>query len=371
MSTAPAAAQAWPSVPATLPTTMNAVVFERFGGPEVLRPAVLAMPTVGPGEVLVRVAAVAVGRLLDLTFRAGLHPSARPTFPHVLGAEHAGTVVAVGTGVDSLQIGDHVAVFPVLSCGVCAACADGAGEACPHLQVLGLHRDGAYAEYTSVPAGNVHVVPRHVDPTPAAALALAGPVAANQLVQAGLRCGDWVLVQGASSALGSLTAVLARHLGARVIGASRSAWKRDQLRELGLTAVVDPTDPGFVRQVLDLTGGAGVAVAVDDLGEPIIWERTLDVLADRGTVVSSGAFLGGKVSIDVMRLYLRNQRIIGVRTGNAASVDVTWEAVAEGFRPVIDREFPLLAAGDAHRHLESSESMGRVVLTIEPRESNT
>ena len=355
--------RAWPAVPDAPPATMHAVVFTRFGGPEVLEVTEVPVPAVGAGEVLVRVAAVSVGRLLDLTARAGTHPYARFVLPHVLGAEHAGTVAAVGDGVREVKAGDQVAVFPVLTCGSCRACREGATEACPRLQIMGVHRPGAYAEYTVVPAANVHVLPAGLDPWTAAGLALAGPVAYNQLSQAGLRPEDWVLVQGGSSAFGSLTAALAVHLGARVIGTSRFAAKRELILEIGMIAAVDSASPAFVEEVLALTGGAGVNIAVDNLGDERVFEETLAVLGTRGTVVTSGAFLGQKPRLDLMRLYSRCQRIIGVRTGNAASAAALWREVDRGFRPVVDRAFPARRAADAHRYLEQDSSMGRVVLT--------
>jgi NADPH:quinone reductase-like Zn-dependent oxidoreductase len=354
---------AWPAVPGTVPATMRAVVFSEFGDPDVLHVDEVPVPMPGKDEVLVRVGAVSVGRLLDLTARAGTHPYARFVLPHILGAEHAGTVAAVGPGVDDAAVGDPVAVFPVISCGECAACVEGCSEACPGLQIMGVHQPGAYAEYTRVPVTNVHAVPEGLSPATAAGLALAGPVAQNQLTQAGVEAGDWVLVQGAASALGSLTAGLAEHLGAKVIATSRSAWKRERLVELGATAAFDPASDTFVEDVLALTGGAGVRVAIDDLGEQRIWARTMAVLAGRGTVVSSGAFLGGKVELDLMRLYSRCQRVLGVRTGNPDSARRLWEEVEAGFRPVVDRTFPVAEAARAHRYLEADSNMGRVALT--------
>ncbi|MFC5138987.1 alcohol dehydrogenase catalytic domain-containing protein [Actinomycetospora rhizophila] len=342
---------------------MRAVGFDRFGEPEVLQIREVDTPLPGPGEVAVRVAAVSVGRLLDLSARAGTHPYARIALPHVPGAEHAGTVAAVGPGVDAVVIGDHVAVLPVLTCGDCPACQDGATESCPAARILGLHTWGAYAEYTVVPADNVVVVPAGVDPAQAAALALSGAVAQNQFDEAGLGPGEWVLVHGASSALGSLTAALAVHRGARVIATSRSAAKRERLLALRAEAVVDPTDPGFADRVRALTGGAGVDLVVDDLGDPAIWQATMDVLALRGRVVTSGAFLGGRVELDLLRLYSRSQRIVGVRSGNLRSARRLWAAVADGFRPVIDRALPVAQAAEAHRYLEDSANTGRVVLT--------
>lgn len=353
---------AWPSVPRELPRTMSAVVFDAFGPPDVLRVDTVPVPEVGPGEVLVRVAAVCVGRFLDVSLRAGRHP-VRPELPHVLGVEHAGTVVAVGAGVSEIDVGQHVAVWPVLGCGDCEACIDGSKEACPTLRIDGVHSHGAYAEYTAVGADAVWSLPDDLDPATAAGVALAGPVAMNQLRQAGLRRNDWVLVAGAASALGATTAELARHLGARVIGTSRAAWKRERLLAMGLEAALDPTAEGFVDEVRALTGGAGVAVAVDDLGDPDIFARLTDVLAPQGVLVSSGAFLGGTVPLNLARLYTLNQRVLGVRTGNDASALALWAEVARGFRPVVDRAFPLAEAAQAHRFLEADDNMGRIVLT--------
>ena len=101
-----------------------------------------------------------------------------------------------------------------------------------------------------------------------------------------------------------------------------------------------------------------MAVAIDDLGEPQLWDATMEVLATGGTVVSSGAFLGGRVTIDLRGIYLGNQRIIGVRTGNAGSAAALWAEVGRGFRPVVDRIFPIARAADAHRHLDVPQDLG-------------
>ena len=356
---------AWPAAPTVVPGVMRATAFDAFGPPDVLSTRVVATPDVRADEVLVRVAAVSVGRLLDLTARAGTHPFAGFALPHVLGAEHAGTVAAVGSEVTSVAIGDHVAVFPVVSCARCDHCRRGRSEACSALEIIGVHRPGAYAQYCAVPATNVQRVPADIDAAQAAALALAGPVAMNQLTQAGLQPGDWVLVQGAASGLGSLTASLAGHLGAQVIGTSRSARKREAIGRTDVAACLDPTAPEFVNRVMELTGGHGVAIAVDNLGEPAIWNTTTAALATLGTVVTSGAFLGGKVGLDLARLYLRCQRIIGVRTGTLTSAQLLWAEVARGFRPRLDRTFALSDAADAHRYLEHDENFGRVALVVE------
>jgi len=346
------------------PATMRAVILPEFGQPDVLRPAVVATPAPGAGEVLVQVAAVSVGRVLDLAARAGQHPYPGFRFPHVLGAEHAGIIAALGPAVTGWRIGERVAAFPVVTDGTCYYCLRGYDEVCENLRLIGIHRPGAYAQYVAVPTRNLHPVPADITPAQATGLALSGAVAMNQLQRSGFEAGDWVLVQGASSALGSLTASLAIHLGARVIVASRSPAKRDRLAALHADAVLDPAAPDFAARVHSLTGGRGADIVIDNLGEPGVWQTSLASLGPTGTLVSSGAFLGGDVRIDLSRLYQQAQRIIGVRTGNQASIAALWAEVDRGFRPVLDTTFPLDEAAGAHRYLEDGQNVGRVSLIV-------
>jgi NADPH:quinone reductase-like Zn-dependent oxidoreductase len=364
--TSTASGLGWPET-LPVPASMRAMLFRRFGPPDVLEQAMVGTPRPGPGEVLVQVAAVGIGRLLDLTARAGNHPYATIEPPHILGADHAGTIAALGAGVDSVQVGDRVAVLPGVACGTCVYCADGRQEVCNALTVIGTHHPGAYAQYCVVPARNVHRVPDGITAAMAASLALLGPVAANQMTQAGLRAGQWVLVQGASSALGSTTAAYARHLGAKIISTSRSADKRSAMAA-GADLVLDTNAPEFVKRVHEATGGRGVDIAVDNLGDPAVWDTTVDSLARGGTVVTSGAFLGGRVGIDLRRVYSDCHRIIGVRTGNPAAVAELWRQVENGFRAVVDRTFPIARAADAHRYMEDDNSLGRVALTVRPED---
>ena len=361
--------QSWPVV--TPPAeTMLAVVMRAFGGPEVLELASMPTPRPAPGEVLVQVAAVSVGRLLDVAARAGRHPYQGFTFPHVLGAEHAGVVAAVGEGVDPGLVGQRVAAFPVVTDGTCRYCLAGYDEICTSLQLIGMHRPGAYAQYAVVPARNVHAVPASLSPAEVTSLALAGAVAMNQLFRAGFAPGQWVLVQGASGALGSLTAALVQHLGGHVIAGSRSSSRRDALLALGAEAVVDSQDDDLADEVRRITGGHGADIVVDNLGEPSVWQQSQASLAPGGALVCSGSFLGREADLDVQRLYLQGHRVLGVRTGNRASVAALWAEVDRGFRPVIDTTFPLADAEQAHRALESDQTIGRVALLVSPTQNH-
>ena len=322
------------------------------------------VPRPTSGEALVRVRAVSIGRTLDIAARSGGLPFAQIALPHILGAEHAGVVEAVDPGVDHVKPGDRVAVFPVVSCGRCRFCEAGRQESCNELQLIGIHRPGAYADYSCVPARNLHRIPDALSDVDAAALALSAPVAVHQLEQACVRDGSWVLVQAAGSALGSMTAVAAMHRGARVIATSRRGWKRERLVDLGVVAALDAEQEDFVERVRELTSGEGVDVIVDNIGSQSLWEAGLKVLAPTGIVVTSGAFVGERVEVDLRTFYTRSFRLIGVRTANTAAVADAWRAVETGLRPVVDRTFPLEHAAAAHSYLEEDQNFGRVALEV-------
>ena len=345
---------------------MKAVVLRTFGPPEVLGYEDWPDPgPPGPDEIVVRVGAVGVGRLLDLGTRAGTNRYFRGRLPHVLGSEHAGTVVEVGRDVHHLTVGDRVAVFASTTCGRCAFCTRGRDDACLEAELIGVHRPGADAEFTRVPASAATPIPDDLPLVIAAALALTGPVAWTQLNLAGLGAGDWVLVNGAASGLGSMTAVVARHLGARVIGTSRKAWKRAALLDLGLDAALDATAPDFEDRVRELTEGRGVEIVIENIGAAAAWPHLMAVLARGGTVVSSGAFVGDRLPLDLRSLYQQSQRVIGVRTATRQQVTSFWREVAPHVRPVLDRTFPLAEAAAAHRYLESGDNLGRVLLVAD------
>ncbi|UZX03041.1 zinc-binding dehydrogenase [Arthrobacter sp. CDRTa11] len=356
---------AWPAV-TSVPSEMAAAVLTRFGGPEVLQMHSAPTPVPKPGEALVRVASVSVGRLLDVVARSGKHPYASFTFPHILGAEHAGVVAALGPGVTELQIGNKVAGFPVVVQGEDEFTRAGYSELSPRLQLLGTHRPGAYAQYVCIPAENLTVVPDTMNPAEVAALALAGPVAMNQFTRAGgVGQGTRVIVQGATSALGLTTALLAKHLGAQVIVTSRHESKQAQLRGFGFDHVLDAVEPSFVDEVGEVFEGKGAQLISDNLGAPMVWEHGLQVLAPGGAIVSSGAFLGHNVPVNLQRLYSKGQRIVGVKTGNLAAVGQLWQEVAKGFRTITDKTFTLEQAPAAHHYVEAGRNVGRVSLEVE------
>jgi NADPH:quinone reductase-like Zn-dependent oxidoreductase len=343
---------------------MRAVVIHEFGSADVLKIEDALAPKPAAGEVLVRVHAVRVGGMLDIGTRAGRNPFARLTFPHILGSDFAGKVVEVGEGVIGLGPGDRVAVSPFVTCGRCPACQSGRDYGCSNAELIGIHRQGSYAELVSVPAKVVRRIPSNLSYEQAAALALSGPVAFTQFSVAGLKPGDWVLVTAAASGLGLVTALVAKALGARVIATSRKDWKRDMLHKRGFDAVLDTGDDAFAGQVGELTGGQGVAIAIDNTSSATMFPRISAALGRLGVIVSSGAQVAEPVALDLRSLYLKSQSVIGIRTHTQSALDGFWHLAANGFETLVDRTFLLDEVADAHRYVEAEKNFGRVLLKV-------
>jgi NADPH:quinone reductase-like Zn-dependent oxidoreductase len=345
---------------------MKAAVIRGFGPPEVLRIEDVPAPRAGPGEVLVRVRAVRVGGLLDVSTRSGRNPAAaRLTFPHVLGSDFAGDVVDAGSDDVDFVPGDRVACVPLITCGNCRVCAGGRDDACPNAQILGVHRQGSYAEFVAVPARVVRRIPENLGYQRAAAVAVSGPVALTQLRMAGLRQGDWVLVTAAASGVGLVTALVAKRLGARVIATSRKEWKRELLRDQGLDAVLDTDNPDFVDRVRELTAGDGVAIAVDNTSSATMFPKVSAVLSRLGIIVTSGALVAETVPLDMQTLYSKSQSVIGLRSHTQACLDDFWRLGLGGLDVPIHKTFPLEQVVDAHRYVEAERNFGRVLLTLD------
>lgn len=348
---------------------MKVVVIEGFGGPEVLVPAELPVPEPGAGQVRIRVQAVAVARTKDVAARAGRPPFAAmiTEFPHVLGTEHAGVIDAVGPDVEGLTEGMRVAVSAVLSCGVCRACTAGHEEACATFGLIGVNRQGSYADYVVVPAGNVHRLPDDIDVTSAAAIAANGAVARAQLDAGQVRRNSTVLVIGAGGALGSTAATMAAWRGAQVIGVDRLADRADRLDGLPLVAALDGDAADLPEQITAAAGSWGLDCVIDNLGVPTVWEAYRPAVADMGRIVVSGAIHQDPLPMRLLPFYLRSQSLIGVRTGNRAQIEAVWRDVHDGFRPPAShlQRMPFADVARAHARIEAGTAHGQLVLELQ------
>lgn len=344
---------------------MRAIVMEDFGGPEVLQESEVPDPTPGAGEVTVAVAAVEVSATRDAGTRSGRHPFSRfVSLPHVLGGDCAGTVSAVGDGVDDALLGRRVAVTNAVACGRCRFCATGHDGACEALQLVGVHRPGSYAERVTVPAANVRAIPDDLGFAQAAALAADGAIAFAQLETGVVEEGTRVLVCGAAGALGSTLVTMAAALGAEVTALSRRS--SELLQRWGATTVIPSDAADLSERLLAATGGSGYDVVVDNVALPDVVTAYMPALAIRGRVVMSGAMSAEPVAFAPQPFYVRSQAFIGVRTEDRASRERFWREVDAGLRLPADtvEVLPLIEAADAHRRTQAGDKLGHLLLEL-------
>jgi putative PIG3 family NAD(P)H quinone oxidoreductase len=324
---------------------MRAVVADGAGGPEVLSLGEVPDPEPGPGEVLVRVAATAVNRA-DLLQRQGHYPPP-PGASEVLGLECSGTVAALGEGVEDWSVGDEV-------------CALLAG--------------GGYAELVAVPAGQLMPLPDGVDLVTAAALPeVACTVWSNVFMVAGLQPGEHLLVHGGAGGIGTFAIQLATALGAHVHTTAGSPEKLAVCAELGAETTINYREQDFVEEVRKATDGHGADVVLDNMGAKYLG-RNVDVLATEGRLVVIGMQGGSKGELNlgallrkrgaVVATALRSRPVAGKAAICAAVVEHVWPLVAAGkARPVVHATRPLAEVADAHRSMEASDHVGKLLLT--------
>jgi len=324
---------------------MKAVRIHEDGGPEVLRLDEVEDPVPGPGEVLIRLKAASLNHL-DIWLRQGL-PSVPK--PRILGADGAGVVEALGEGVDGFELGQRVVLNPGLRNGA---------------EIVGEHRDGTHAELIAIPRENVHPIPGELSFEEAAAFPLVYETAYRMLVtRAGLREGEWVLVWGIGSGVGSAAFLIAKALGARVVVTSSDDGKLERARELGADETVNHESGDVVSVVKEATEG-GVHVVVEHVGEAT-WKTSLQVARTGGRIVVCGATSGPNPPANLHRIFWKQLSILGSTMGTAEDFAGVYELVASGrVKPLVDRVFPLEEAAEAHRHLESGKQFGKVVLTV-------
>lgn len=330
----------------TLPATMRAVEITRPGGPEVLVPTTRPVPQPAAGEVLIKVEVAGVNRP-DVVQRQGLYPPP-PGASDLPGLEVSGTIAALGDGVTGWSVGDRV----------CA--------------LLG---GGGYADYATAPAGQVLPVPDGLDMVQAAALPeTVFTVWTNVVERAGLIAGESFLVHGGTSGIGTIAIQVAKALGATVFATAGGADKVEACRNLGADHAIDYKTQDFVSVVKEATDGKGVNVVLDMVGGDYL-PRNIDCLALEGRHVSIAFLRGPKVELNLMPVMLKRltltgstlrARTIAQKAALAATVrEKVWPLVTGGqVRPVIAKTFPLDAAADAHRLMESSTHIGKIMLVL-------
>ena len=341
---------------------MKSLRIHAHGGPEVLSLDEVPVPEAGPGQVLVRVLAASINHL-DLWTRRGM-PGVEIPFPRVLGCDGTGEIVALGAGVEELEVGQLVVLEPGYSSMAASDPKFAENDHfAPDYSIRGEHGDGYDQEFVALDARYCLPLPRGVDPVTAAAVPLVFVTAWGALrTRAELRSGESVLILAGSSGVGSAAIQMARDLGAHVIATAGSDAKLALCRELGADEVVDHREGSWGKAVKALTGGRGVDVVFEHVG-PATWKNSMGCLARNGRLVTCGGTTGPVVEILLPHLFIKNQSVLGSTMGPRAAFPEIFAKIAEGtYRPVIDSVRGLSDARAAHQRLEDRQALGKIVL---------
>ncbi|HRD75449.1 MAG TPA: NAD(P)H-quinone oxidoreductase [Hyphomicrobiaceae bacterium] len=330
----------------SLPDRMTAIVIDGKGGPDVLVPREMAVPEPGPGQLLVKVAAAGVNRP-DVQQRLGAYPPPKGHSP-LPGLEIAGEVVAVGPECTRWRVADKVSA---------------------------LVNGGGYAQYCIAEETSALPIPAGLGMIEAAALPETHFTVWNNVFErGGLKAGEWFMVHGGTSGIGTTAIQLAKAFGANVIATAGSEEKCAACRALGADRAVNYRTEDFVAVVKEVTGGRGVDVTLDMVGGSYT-EKNLVCAAEDGRIVQIATLEGAVVELNVARLMMKRVTLTGstlrprtraVKAGFARALEErVWPLIAAGrVKVVMDQIFPLAHAADAHRRMESSGHIGKIVLTV-------
>jgi NADPH2:quinone reductase len=329
-----------------LPAQMTVIGISKPGGPEVLLPETRSVPTPGPNEILIKVAAAGVNRP-DVAQRSGSYPPP-PGASDLPGLEVAGEVVAVGADAKKHKLGD---------------------------KVMSLVAGGGYAQYCIAQDEQAMAVPAALSMLEAGAIPeTLMTVWHNVFERGGLKPGETILIHGGSSGIGTMAIQLAKAFGSRVIVTVGSKEKADACLKLGADHAINYKTEDFVAEVKTATSGAGANVILDMVGGEYV-ERNYDAAAVDGRVVQIALLGGAKATVNVGKLMVKRLHHTGSTLRPRSNADKAAMVAAieakvmpllrEGrVKPLMDSTFPLQKAADAHRRMESSEHIGKIVLSL-------
>ena len=342
---------------------MQAAYLTGHGGNEVVTVGERPRPIRQPGEVLVRMHAATLNRV-DLYMRdsgAGITHQ----LPQIMGLDGAGMVEEVDGTETWLKPGQKVVVHPGVICGRCEFCQRGEGVLCTRMSLLGEHRDGTLAEWVSVPASNVFPMPEGLSYVEAAALGVNHLTAWRMVFTKGrLQPWETVLIFGVGGGVSLAAMQLAKLAGAKVIVTSREAGKLERARQMGADLTIDSSTQDIAKEALRLTGGRGVDLVIENVGEAV-WSAAMKSLVRGGRLVTCGATTGDQPPADLRRIFIRQLQIIGSTLGDFDEFrDLLALVERSGLKPVIDSEFALADIHAALNKLESGQQFGKVAIRI-------
>ena len=325
------------------------VRFHETGGPEVLKIDEIEVPAPGKGEVQIRIHALGLNRAESM-FRSGQYLE-EPKLPARLGYEAAGTVAAIGPGVQGFKIGDAVSTIPSFS----------------------LNAYGLYGDLANAPVHAVTHHPASLSWVEASAVWMQYVTAFGAVIDiAGLKAGDTILIPAASSSVGLAAIQIANKVGAVPVALTRGGSKRQALIDAGAVHVIATDEQDLVKEVLRITGGKGARVVFDPVGGPTM-TKLAQATAHLGTIFLYGALSTEPTPVPLMEvlgkwLTIRGYVMMEI-TSDPKRLERAKQFINEGLaegslKPIIAKTFPLDQIVEAHRYLESNQQIGKVVVTV-------
>lgn len=342
---------------------MFAIQYTHLGSPDVLQLTQVPDPTLNPGEVLIELHHASINHL-DIHFRKGL-PGEPTPLPHIPGSDGSGVVVKSLS--PQFKAGDRVLVNPLIFCGTCEDCRNGAEHLCYKAKIVGREKDGTYAQFIALPEKNVLPVPEEVPLEVAACLPMVFLTAYSMIQKANLKPNSTVLVMGAGSGVSQAALLLLKHLKHTVFTTASTLEKRNLAStELSLdpNMVLDPNPDLLAKNVRDLTHKKGVHAVLDHVGGRL-FVPLLKALKHGGTLVTCGATDAYDPPIDLRQIFFRQLRVVGSTMGTHEELFTVLKLCFQHkLYPRIDSRFPLAKAAQAHALVESRKSFGKILLDI-------
>ncbi len=342
---------------------MKAVLLREHGAPDRLMYANFPTPEIASGKVLVKLHAAALNRM-DLFVRKGWR-GLKLEMPHILGADGAGKIAAVGEGVEGWQAGDCVVINSNLGCGYCNFCLAGEDNRCNNWHLLGETVRGTYAEFVLLSPKQLFALPDSFDYHAAAAASLVYQTAWHSLITRGnLRPGERVLIVGASGGVNTACIQIAKITGASVMVVGSDMKKLELAESLGADVLIDrsKTD-NWSKDIFKLTNRKGVDVVVDNVGTT--FPLSFRALRKGGRLLTVGNTAAPQFEIDNRYIFAKHISIIGSTMGTLKDFDEVMSLVVAGkLQPVLDKTFDLKDACLAHERLERGDQLGKITLNI-------
>jgi NADPH:quinone reductase-like Zn-dependent oxidoreductase len=320
-------------------------------------------PAPGPGEAQVAIKALGLNHI-DVWGWRGM-AFAKRTLPLVVGAEAAGEVVAVGSDVSGLSVGDRVVPYGALTCGVCKACREGRDNLCENPGgVMGFHVDGFARDLVNMPARLLVTIPAGVSFRDAACAPVAFATVQHMLFDnAKLEPGESILVQAGGSGIGTVAIKMAKAIGCTVFTTVGDDAKAEKAKTLGADHVINYRSERFEGVVRKLTGKKGVDVVFEHVG-PDTFNGSLLCLKRGGRLVTCGSTSGQSTTLNLFQLYTQQYRIFGSFGASLRNIRESLAKIAAGLTPVIDTALPLADFERALTRLESRQVFGKIIVTF-------